>query len=82
VRVGERVGHLARNARRVAHREPLVRAEQLAQRRSVDAPHDDVEHFLVPACEVPVANVVGDVGLGYKVAIETLNTGRIGIGRR
>ncbi|MGH7529883.1 MAG: acyl-CoA dehydrogenase family protein, partial [Gemmatimonadales bacterium] len=31
-------------------------------------------------CDVPAANVVGEVGLGYKVAIETLNTGRIGIG--
>jgi len=31
-------------------------------------------------CRVPVANVVGDVGKGYKVAIETLNEGRIGIG--
>jgi len=30
--------------------------------------------------EVPAANVVGEVGKGYKVAIETLNTGRIGIG--
>src|SRR5213083_2587005 len=31
-------------------------------------------------CEVPAANLVGEVGIGYKVAIETLNTGRIGIG--
>ena len=31
-------------------------------------------------CRVPVANVLGDVGKGYKVAIETLNEGRIGIG--
>ncbi len=31
-------------------------------------------------CHVPKANVVGDVGKGYKVAIETLNEGRIGIG--
>ncbi|MGH8622029.1 MAG: acyl-CoA dehydrogenase, partial [Burkholderiales bacterium] len=31
-------------------------------------------------CEVPAANAVGEVGQGYKVAIETLNTGRIGIG--
>ena len=31
-------------------------------------------------CRVPVANVIGDVGKGYKVAIETLNEGRIGIG--
>jgi alkylation response protein AidB-like acyl-CoA dehydrogenase len=29
---------------------------------------------------VPRANVVGEVGLGYKIAIETLNEGRIGIG--
>lgn len=29
---------------------------------------------------VPAAQVLGDVGLGYKVAIETLNEGRIGIG--
>lgn len=29
---------------------------------------------------VPRANVVGEVGQGYKVAIETLNEGRIGIG--
>ena len=31
-------------------------------------------------CEVPKENVLGDVGKGYKVAIETLNEGRIGIG--
>jgi len=36
--------------------------------------------LILDGCEVPVANVVGEVGLGYKVAIETLNTGRIGIG--
>lgn len=31
-------------------------------------------------CEVPAENIIGDVGKGYKVAIETLNEGRIGIG--
>jgi alkylation response protein AidB-like acyl-CoA dehydrogenase len=31
-------------------------------------------------CRVPKANVLGEVGRGYKVAIETLNEGRIGIG--
>jgi alkylation response protein AidB-like acyl-CoA dehydrogenase len=31
-------------------------------------------------CEVPRANVLGEPGKGYKVAIETLNEGRIGIG--
>jgi alkylation response protein AidB-like acyl-CoA dehydrogenase len=30
-------------------------------------------------CHVPAANVLGEVGKGYKVAIETLNEGRIGI---
>jgi alkylation response protein AidB-like acyl-CoA dehydrogenase len=31
-------------------------------------------------CRVPAANVVGEVGQGYKIAIEQLNEGRIGIG--
>jgi alkylation response protein AidB-like acyl-CoA dehydrogenase len=31
-------------------------------------------------CRVPASQVLGDVGKGYKVAIETLNEGRIGIG--
>ncbi|MCZ6875963.1 MAG: acyl-CoA dehydrogenase family protein, partial [bacterium] len=31
-------------------------------------------------CVVPKENVLGEVGQGYKVAIETLNEGRIGIG--
>jgi alkylation response protein AidB-like acyl-CoA dehydrogenase len=30
-------------------------------------------------CEVPAANVLGQTGKGYKIAIETLNEGRIGI---
>jgi alkylation response protein AidB-like acyl-CoA dehydrogenase len=36
--------------------------------------------LILDGCEVPAANVVGELGVGYKVAIETLNTGRIGIG--
>jgi alkylation response protein AidB-like acyl-CoA dehydrogenase len=31
-------------------------------------------------CKVPKTNVLGEVGKGYKIAIETLNEGRIGIG--
>ena len=31
-------------------------------------------------CPVPRANVIGEVGKGYKIAIETLNEGRIAIG--
>lgn len=33
-------------------------------------------------CVVPKENVLGEVGKGYKIAIETLNEGRIGIGAR
>lgn len=36
--------------------------------------------LLLDNCRVPKANVLGEVGKGYKVAIETLNEGRIGIG--
>lgn len=36
--------------------------------------------LLFQNCEVPKANVMGDIGKGYKIAIETLNEGRIGIG--
>jgi short/branched chain acyl-CoA dehydrogenase len=36
--------------------------------------------LLLENCRVPRANVLGEVGRGYKVAIETLNEGRIGIG--
>jgi alkylation response protein AidB-like acyl-CoA dehydrogenase len=31
-------------------------------------------------CRVPKENVLGEIGRGYKVSIETLNEGRIGIG--
>jgi alkylation response protein AidB-like acyl-CoA dehydrogenase len=36
--------------------------------------------LLLDDCKVPARNVLGDIGKGYKVAIETLNEGRIGIG--
>jgi alkylation response protein AidB-like acyl-CoA dehydrogenase len=36
--------------------------------------------LLFDGCVVPAANVLGEVGKGYKIAIETLNEGRIGIG--
>ena len=35
---------------------------------------------LFDECRIPAANLLGEVGRGYKVAIETLNEGRIGIG--
>jgi alkylation response protein AidB-like acyl-CoA dehydrogenase len=31
-------------------------------------------------CKVPASNLLGEAGKGYKIAIETLNEGRIGIG--
>ena len=36
--------------------------------------------LLFEGCRVPRAHVLGEVGKGYKIAIETLNEGRIGIG--
>jgi alkylation response protein AidB-like acyl-CoA dehydrogenase len=36
--------------------------------------------LLLDDCEVPEANVLGPVGQGYKIAINTLNGGRVGIG--
>ena len=36
--------------------------------------------LVLERCRVPKDNVLGEVGKGYKIAIETLNEGRIGIG--
>ena len=36
--------------------------------------------LLLEDCQVPRANVLGEVGKGYRTAIETLNEGRIAIG--
>jgi alkylation response protein AidB-like acyl-CoA dehydrogenase len=36
--------------------------------------------LILEDCRVPAANVLGEPGKGYKIAIETLNEGRIGIG--
>ena len=36
--------------------------------------------LILEDCRLPKANVLGEVGKGYKTAIETLNEGRIGIG--
>jgi alkylation response protein AidB-like acyl-CoA dehydrogenase len=36
--------------------------------------------LIMDGCVIPEGNVLGEVGKGYKIAIETLNEGRIGIG--
>ena len=36
--------------------------------------------LILEDCRVPQANLLGEKGKGYKIAIETLNEGRIGIG--
>src|ERR671912_2897950 len=36
--------------------------------------------LILEDCKVPQENVLGEIGKGYKVSIETLNEGRIGIG--
>ncbi len=35
--------------------------------------------LLLDDCRVPAANLLGEAGKGYKIAIETLNEGRVGI---
>ncbi len=35
--------------------------------------------LILDGCQVPAANLLGEPGRGYKIAIETLNEGRIGI---
>ena len=36
--------------------------------------------LILDECHVPGAHVLGEIGKGYKIAIQTLNEGRIGIG--
>jgi butyryl-CoA dehydrogenase/short/branched chain acyl-CoA dehydrogenase len=36
--------------------------------------------LILEDCHVPKQNVLGEIGKGYRIAIETLNEGRIGIG--
>ncbi len=36
--------------------------------------------LILEECAIPAAQVLGEVGKGYKIAMETLNGGRIGIG--
>jgi alkylation response protein AidB-like acyl-CoA dehydrogenase len=36
--------------------------------------------LILDGCEVPEENMLGPLGQGYKIAIETLNEGRVGIG--
>lgn len=36
--------------------------------------------LILEGCRVPKGNILGEAGKGYKIAIETLNEGRIGIG--
>ena len=36
--------------------------------------------LILDNCKVPKENVLGEVGKGYKISIETLNEGRVGIG--
>jgi alkylation response protein AidB-like acyl-CoA dehydrogenase len=36
--------------------------------------------LILKDCRIPKANVLGELGKGYKIAIETLNECRIGVG--
>ena len=66
---------------RVSRRARVSPASASARRKtsSASAPRAPCE-LILEDCEVPDENVLGEVGRGYKIAIETLNEGRIGIG--
>ena len=65
-----------------AHRVPLERGSRftVGRRKTAGIRASSTCELLFDGCRVLPANVLGEVGKGYKVAIETLNEGRIGIG--
>ena len=77
VRVRERVGDLARDPRGIADRQFLMAFQEVAQRRAVDAPHDDVKDFLVPADLVDRHDVrMLEPGDGLRLAQKALGDSR------
>src|SRR5262249_55957856 len=62
----------------VEQRLPGVSVGKMREKLSIRA--SSTCELILEDCRVPKDNVVGEVGKGYKIAIETLNEGRIGIG--
>ena len=62
--------------------ERALRRRQLGQGRAQDGParlvHDD--RSCCRTCRVPADNVLGEIGRGHKVALNTLNYGRFSLG--
>ena len=65
---------------RICCRERIPRICGWEKRRQ--AGHSRLIHLrvILEDCRVPKENVLGEAGKGYKIAIETWNKGRIGIG--
>src|SRR5438445_155281 len=79
--VGERVRDLPRDAGGIPQRQALMFFEQLAERRSVEAAHDDVEDFVLVASDLVDRHDVGvlESRAGARLAHEPL--GEPGRGR-
>ena len=74
------VGRLPRH-HRVPRRTRVSRASPSARRKTSSGIRaSSTCELMLDDCHVPRANVLGELGKGYKIAIETLNEGRIGIG--
>lgn len=58
--------------------EPGVSVARKEDKLGIRASSTCPVHF--DAVRVPKSSIVGEYGKGYKIAIETLNAGRIGIG--
>ncbi len=76
--VNPEAGHRGITAFLVEHDRPGFEVGKKEDKMGIRA--SSTCELLLDDCRVPKANVLGEVGVGYKVAIETLNEGRIGIG--
>ena len=78
VRVAERVRDLPGDARGVAQRETVLLLEHLPERRPVEAPHDDVQDFVLVAPDFVDRHDVRvlEAGAGSRLAHEPLGESR------
>ena len=76
--VNPEAGHRGITAFLVEHDRPGFQVGKKEDKLGIRA--SSTCELLLDDCRVPKANILGEVGRGYKVAIETLNEGRIGIG--
>ena len=64
----------------IHHRERFSRIRRRKEEDKLGIRASSTCELILEDCRVPKDNVLGEPGKGYKIAIETLNEGRIGIG--